>query len=707
MEAVEAKEFIQRAANLRSEGRLEEAVLAARRATTLDPDDANTWWQLALTLRAKDGGDAALSALAKVNELAPHFAGGWYELARVHHEALRLDEATEGYERALEADEEHIPSMRMLAYALKSDTDKDVATRRLQLLKAVFEKDELDEEDLFDLAYLLGEAKEHAEAAKVYEVYTRKHEGQAAFYNLALSYRNLGRDADALDALEAARRNAYEGENLSLVEAGLQKKLEALRQDVLRTSQPYLPKEDWYQHYLDPFTLLNVEPEDIDDNPKALQKAKQALLREIELEDGKVDWVPGLVIDKSSAMARLAELDNLEAVYAHTVVHESPQLADFLMRGSLEHFLISEDGTGDAVLPHLLDEKLLEFIGPKFAAQYDKVLSRAAEQQDLSVVECLMDGRRWVLPSHQDACFESTKRLLARLREPLMSLLEAAGNRPFSRAEIVAAFNHGRLRELLSCLPIEFYEAHSEVGIALRGLSVSFYNREHDAEGAKAILAMGRVCAEKSPALAHQMEADEKTLDRFIAEERSKEAHLSFKDRNLTITKAGVAYGDQKLAPADIVGVRWGLVQTAAQPPTVRHTIAFQSRRGPDIVVSWTTSSDLQEQQKFWAGLVDATFAFIVERVFEEFSRQLDEGELSRIGPLEVRKDGVVFTVKGWFSDKKVLVPWPKVSSTMSNGTLVVRDVSNAKATATLPLETTYNAILLHMLANRKESASS
>ena len=55
-------------------------------------------------------------------------------------------------------------------------------------------------------------------------------------------------------------------------------------------------------------------------------------------------------------------------------------------------------------------------------------------------------------------------------------------------------------------------------------MTVSYYNREHDAEGAKAILALGRACAKKSPILAHQMLADEKTLDGFIAEEESKEA---------------------------------------------------------------------------------------------------------------------------------------------------------------------------------------
>jgi hypothetical protein len=129
----------------------------------------------------------------------------------------------------------------MVAYLLKGRKEEGVPARRLALLREVYEKDQLNEEDMFDLAYLLGEADETAEAVKVYEHYTREYEGSAAFFNLALGYRALDRDADALDALEAARRTGYEPENLTTVRSSVQKRLFALREQVLRTPQPYLP----------------------------------------------------------------------------------------------------------------------------------------------------------------------------------------------------------------------------------------------------------------------------------------------------------------------------------------------------------------------------------------------------------------------------------------------------------------------------------
>lgn len=707
MATAEVKEYTQRAAKLRAEGRLEESVIAARKATTLEADDPNAWWQLALTQFAKDGGDAALVALKKVTELAPDFASGWSELGRAHLQAKRRAEALEAYEQGLQADATHIPSMRMVAYLLKGSKAEGASKRRLELLREVFEKDELDDEDTFDLAYLLGEAGETAEAVKVYEHYTRLHDGGAALYNLALSYRALSRDADALDALHAASESGYESENLTTVRTALQKRLLALRERVLQRPQPYLPQDCWFRHYVNPFSLLNVEPTDIENNPKALQKARQVLLREIELEEGKVDWLPGLVIDKSSAMARLVELDDADAWRAHEEVFQNRALNEFLMRGDLSHFLINEDGSAEATLPHFLDAELVEHIGPKFAAQYDEVLSRAVEQADLVAVECLMDGRRWVTPVQQDACFESARRFLSRQSEPLVKLAETAAKQPITRAEIDRAFNHGGLGGMLALLPIEFYDVHSAVGASLRSLAVSFYNRELDAEGAKAILAMGRACAQKSPVLAHQMEADEKTLDGFIAEEKSKEAHLSFKDKDVRINKAGVVYGNQKLSPGEISGVRWGLVQTSAQPTTYRLTVAFQARRGEDIVVSWTSSSNLDEQKKFWSSLVEATSSFIMDAVVENFLAEVKRSQCTRVGSVVVFSDGVELTARGWFSDKKVLVPWRRLSSTLVNGSVVLRDIENHKATADLPIEPTYNAYLLHVLANRKGHASS
>lgn len=701
MSAQTASDYVSRATSLRQDGRLEEALLAARKATSLAPDDANAWWQLALAMQEHQGLDSAKHSLERVTELAPGFEGGWHELGRCHHVGGRLEEAVAAYEAALSVEPEYMPTLRMLSYALKQLDPKGTQARRLSMLRLVYLNGKLDAEDTFDLAYLLGEAKEYAEAASIYERYTQENTSQVAYFNLALCYRRMDRDLDALDALFTAKRAGYDDEGLDTVLEAVQTKLTALRTRVLLSPRTKLPQDEWFQHYVNPYNLLDTDPSVVDDNPKAFLKAKQALLREIELEEGKVAWMPGLTIDKSAALALLAELEAPDGQAAHGAVFYADGINQFLCTGSLEHFLIPEDGRSDLCLPYEQAESTLKHIGPKFAAQFDKVLSLAAEEGDLAVVECLVDGRRWVLPVDQEACWAGAKRVMTRKCEPLMK--RSKSDMPVDITEVKRVFEQGRLGQLLALLPVEFHEAHSSVGVALRSLSVSFYNRELDAEGAKAFLELGRSCADKSPALAHQFAEDLKTLDGFIKEEKAKETFLTFGDTSLSITKAGVVYGNRRLGAKDIAGLRWGLVVTVERPRTTRHTIAFEAVHGPDLEVTWTTSSDLDKQKDFWSRLVDAAFEYLLPSVMETFQNRLDQRELTRVGGLLVAKNGVELTAKGWFFDKQVLVEWHNLRSTISNGSVVLVDISNPKATASLPIEQTYNAILLHLMANRKK----
>ncbi len=46
-------DLVQKAVEMREAGRIEEAIIAARGASKVAPDDANTWWQLALAVFEK------------------------------------------------------------------------------------------------------------------------------------------------------------------------------------------------------------------------------------------------------------------------------------------------------------------------------------------------------------------------------------------------------------------------------------------------------------------------------------------------------------------------------------------------------------------------------------------------------------------------------------------------------------------------------
>ena len=65
---------------MREAGRIDEAIIAAKRATTVDPEDVNAWWQLGLAVAEKDGAAAAIIYFKKTVELQDGFAYGWHRL---------------------------------------------------------------------------------------------------------------------------------------------------------------------------------------------------------------------------------------------------------------------------------------------------------------------------------------------------------------------------------------------------------------------------------------------------------------------------------------------------------------------------------------------------------------------------------------------------------------------------------------------------
>jgi hypothetical protein len=58
---------------------------------------------------------------------------------------------------------------------------------------------------------------------------------------------------------------------------------------------------------------------------------------------------------------------------------------------------------------------------------------------------------------------------------------------------------------------------------------------------------------------------------------------------------------------------------------------------------------------------------------------------------------------KGWILTNRITVPWHQLTSQLVNGSLVLGSRSRPKARAELSLETTWNAVVLHLYASKKE----
>ncbi|MBN3801954.1 tetratricopeptide repeat protein [Paraburkholderia sp. Ac-20336] len=700
----EIDEYNQKAQELRKQGRLDEAVLAARKATDIDPENANAWWQLALTLEQQNQLTAALRAFEKVTTLAPRFAAGWCEMGVAQKKLARIDKAIACYEAALKVDPEHERSLKLLETALGEREGRGDDRRRVEVLRALQQTGSLTRENQFRLPYLLAEQCEHREAARGYEAFTRQYATSGAYYNLGLAYEKLGRRVDAIDVYRTAARLDASDTKIEAHIRNLTPSLISLRRAIAVRPESVLRQEDWYQHYINPFALLNVDdPSELRDNPRELQKARQALLREIELEDGKLDWMPGLTLDKSTALSRLEPLNNETQWDAHETVFYNPLLCNFLMRGNLEHFLAPEDPSAQLTLAYEIESAVLEVIGPSFARQYDGVLAKAIEQGDLEVIECLADGRRWVLPEQEERCFESARRAVSRLQEPLVKLAEESSQRTVGLGEVQQVLAKGSLGRIMAWLPAELHEEHAAYYGLLRDLSVSLHNKAGDTEAAVAVLKLGTVSAAKSAALTHQLGEDEKALNEQLTQAKKNEVYLTVGGKPFHITRAGVTRDKEQMAVGDMVGVRWGLVFTSnTSPRMANYHMSFIDTSAHSIDVTWTAKHD-ERQQQYWNSLVNATIQYLMDDIVANFKRRLQVGAATWVGGVEVVTAGVHYPVKSWLTNKRVFCSWKNLASRFVNGDLVLSDVTNRRTAAIMPLHSTDNAILLHLLAEHKE----
>jgi tetratricopeptide (TPR) repeat protein len=423
---VTAEELADKAEEQRQRGRPEEALILARHATTLDPQDANAFWQLALCQLDLNRPAKAIEPLEKVTELAPSFANGWAKLGLALQTTGADDRAKACFENAITREPDGLDALNALASIYERDQQSD---DEMLVLVALERLVDLTTYQLNRLGILHHNKGDFSSAIRYYQQVAAAGD-PAGFFNLGLVYRapEVGQHADAVDVWRRVLEQAPGHERAEEELGKLLPKVSSLRQRILALAEPVLDKDQWYSHYINPLELLrlneNEETGSLD--PKVLQRAKKALLHEIQLEDGQIEWMPGLHIDRSQAIRICDELNDKTRLYYHYHISKNRGLSAFLQRGDLRHFLVDESIQPREIMALLKDDRegFGTWLSPRFAAQFDLVLTKAIEHRNILAVECLFEGRRWVQPEDEDKCFESAHRRVTRLLEPLREVAD-------------------------------------------------------------------------------------------------------------------------------------------------------------------------------------------------------------------------------------------------------------------------------------------
>lgn len=701
---MDTEELIEKAKDQRRRGRYEEALISAKAATAQDHDNAEAWWLLALSNIALDRKEAALENLKKTTDRAPYFPQGWVMRGTLELELGYPEDAESSFEIALDCDEDEIEALRGLA-GIYGRADVDNTEKRAKEIRVLTKLDELEGLTPFQLnrlGILHFNNKHGFDAIKYWSRDAHHSDSTASLFNLGLAYNmeDVSQDVDAVDCWRLVmRRDASHNKASNRIHSVKNRLLELACK--VRSSQKSLclPEDQWYSIYINPFQLLNFpEGFDIDDlEPKIIQKWKKTLLQEIELEEGKLHWMPGIIVDRSKAIELSEKLYDTNAANYHWAVYKCKPLLDFLSKGDISHFLLDEEWSPlDLIELVNTCEDFREWLSEPFSNQYERVFTKAIATRNLPTIEALLDGRRWIMPSYSDRCFENALREADTILAPLRELKSRAGKIKVTTDQIEDTLENNKIARILNLLPPYFRDLQNEAVMLVRGIAIDAHNTHEDSELSLGILEKSKKFSFKSIELTERLNEDFETISEMIKQQREHESHLRFgADRYWKITKEGVSDNGDLCPANEIRALRWGIM--IQQNGSHNYLFAAKRRTGKEYMVTWT-SSDRAKQDDLFDSLIKAAFHYLIPGLMSTLLGELKRGGTLTIGSIQVTQYGMTFESKGLIFTKTHQVPWSQADVVLHNGSATVVDRSTGKKSPPIDLRDVPNATMLRLL---------
>jgi hypothetical protein len=308
----------------------------------------------------------AVTALRKTVDLWPEADGAWWRLGAALTNVGEKEEAKVAFLTALDKNPGNLQALEAISLIYSSENIESQDEDEASVLSRIEKLSILDANQLTRFGILHYRSRRYYQAIKYWREGVTLENYPACRFNLGLAYNQpeVSQDADAVDMWRLALHllPGYQPAEKRLAEV-LPKMLK-LAAKVRRYGETLLPSDRWYEHYLNPFELLDYPddlrqgrqlglfdrpellnyPEDLEQgeiSPKTLQKLRKSLLAEIELES-VVPWMPDVAIDKSRAIGLCEELSDESKRQFHWNVFKNKPLLGFLSKGAHEHFLVSK-----------------------------------------------------------------------------------------------------------------------------------------------------------------------------------------------------------------------------------------------------------------------------------------------------------------------------------------------------------------------------
>ncbi len=389
---------------------------------------------------------------------------------------------------------------------------------------------------------------------------------------------------------------------------------------------------------------------------------------------------------------------------------------NFLHTGDIALFTYDENYFPIGTLNALDQPAFLSWLSAPFSHQYDLVLSRALDQNNLTRIGALLSGRRYVARQEEDLCFAGAKRIIDRRMEPIRSAeKEASTKRPSMSVlskMLIDSNNPLALAPLLNLLPAgHFREFQDEAVRLVRSIAVDCNNKHSDPDLSKKVLQLANAFTLVGLAVKQEIATDEERVNEIIAKEREHEVRLTQRGGPLVslvskwagttpgsieITREGVRKGATVIAAKDLKAIRWG--STLTNGILYSFFLSAQSDQGAEIKISWSSPlKDLEKDKDIFSKMIDASARYALPPILEKINADLDNDKRVVIGNCELNRSHLV--ILSWFGTRRHEVPWPRVLAEMARGDVIVSDRANSKVRTAMPMSTTYNAVTIGIIA--------
>lgn len=232
--------------------------------------------------------------------------------------------------------------------------------------------------------------------------------------------------------------------------------------------------------YLSPYKLLALDEAIFD--PKELLFGKKKIMAEFELANKPVIEYADYVIDRTTTLKLIEEMENRELADFHFNIFQDECLLLFLETGTWAGNFLSNEVYSN--------NYFINFISPYFAEAFNQLQFNAFSKSDADVLRALAALKMMIKPEDLDASYWKTNFFL---NQKIAEIEEMIGKQklPDDNDAFCYYFNRTTVK-CLNLLPVYFSEARDTYAATLLQLALEVFHVHHQRQKALAIIIEAR-----------------------------------------------------------------------------------------------------------------------------------------------------------------------------------------------------------------------